>query len=62
MTDRRRELIRCLEESGFYLRREGGNHSIYTNGKEVVPVKRQRILDRIIANQLCRQAGLKAKF
>ncbi len=62
MTVRRRELIRFLEENGFYLRREGGNHSIYTNGKEVVPVKRQRVLDRIIANQLCRQAGLKAKF
>ena len=62
MTVRRRELIRYFEENDFYLRREGGKHSIYTNGKVVVPVKRQRVLDRIIANQLCRQAGLKAKF
>ena len=55
-------MIRYFEENEFYLRREGGKHSIYTNGKVVVPVKRQRVLDRIIANQLCRQAGLKAKF
>ena len=55
MTVRRRELIRYFEENGFYLRREGGKHSIYTNDKAVVPVKRQRVLDRIVANQLCRR-------
>ncbi len=62
MTVRRRDLIRYFEENGFYLKREGGKHSIYTDGEVVVPVKRQRALDRIVANQLCRQAGLKAKY
>jgi mRNA interferase HicA len=32
MTVKRRDLIRYLEEKGFYLLREGGKHAIYTNG------------------------------
>ncbi|MFO7684516.1 MAG: type II toxin-antitoxin system HicA family toxin [Desulfobacterales bacterium] len=32
MTVKRRDLIRYLEENGFYLLREGGKHAIYTNG------------------------------
>jgi len=59
---KRRDLIRYIEKNGFYLLREGGNHSIYTNGKKVIPVKRHRQLDRITANELCKQAGLDPKF
>jgi hypothetical protein len=42
--------------------REGGNHSIYTNGKKVIPVKRHKQIDRITANELCKQAGLEPIF
>jgi len=45
-----RDLINYLEESGFYLLRQGGKHSIYTNGVKTIPVKRHRLLDRITAN------------
>jgi predicted RNA binding protein YcfA (HicA-like mRNA interferase family) len=38
-----------LEKNGFYLLREGGKHSIYTNEKKVIPVKRHKQLDRITA-------------
>ena len=62
MSVKRRELIRYLEENGFYLLREGSRHSIYTNGAKIVPVKRQRELDRITANELCKQAGLRPRF
>ncbi|MBW2342215.1 MAG: type II toxin-antitoxin system HicA family toxin [Deltaproteobacteria bacterium] len=62
MSVKRRDLIRYIEKNGFYLLREGGNHSIYTNGKKVIPVKRHRQLDRITANELCKQAGLDPKF
>ncbi len=44
------------------LQSEGGNYSIYTKAKKVVPVKRHRQLDRITANELCKQAGLDPKF
>ena len=42
--------------------REGKKHSIYTNEAKTVPVKRHRTIDRITADELCKQAGLKPKF
>ena len=62
MSIKRRDLIKYLEDRGFYLLREGGNHSIYTNGDKILPVKRHRLLDRITANEICKQAGLLPKF
>jgi len=62
MSVKRRDLVRYLEEHGFYLLREGANHSIYTNGLKTIPVKRHKTLDRITANEICKQAGLSAKF
>jgi len=62
MSVKRRDLVRYLEGNGFYLLREGGNHTIYTNGMKVIPVKRHKQFDRITANELCKQAGLEPKF
>jgi predicted RNA binding protein YcfA (HicA-like mRNA interferase family) len=59
---KRRDLVRYLEKNGFYLLREGANHSIYTNDKKVIPVKRHKQFDRITANEICKQAGLSRKF
>ncbi len=38
MSVKRRDLIRYFEKNGFYLLREGGKHTIYTNDKKVIPV------------------------
>ena len=62
MSVSRRELVRYLEDNGFRLLREGGNHSIYGKGRAMVPVKRHRTLDRITANEICKQAGLEPKY
>jgi predicted RNA binding protein YcfA (HicA-like mRNA interferase family) len=62
MSVKRRDLIKHFEESGFYLLREGKKHSIYTNNEKTVPIKRHRTIDRIMANELCKQAGVKPKF
>ena len=62
MPVKRRDLIKYFAEHGFYLLREGSKHSIYTNGEKIVPVKRHRTIDRITANELCKQAGLQPKF
>ena len=57
------DLVRHLEQYGFFLQREGGNHSIYNNGRgNMVPVKRHTTFDRITANALCKQAGIPAIF
>ena len=34
----------------------------YTNNKKTIPVKRHRTLDRITANELCKQADLIPEF
>lgn len=62
MSVSRQDLVRYLEKHGFWLHREGGNHSIYTNGERLIPVKRHRQFDRITANEICKQAGLPIRF
>ena len=62
MSVKRRDLIRYFEENGFYLLREGSNHSIFTNGEKTIPIKRHQNLDRITANELCKQAQLRPKY
>jgi len=62
MSVKRRDLIRYLEQNGYQRLREGAKHSVYTNGEKTIPVKRHRALDRITANELCKQAGLEPKF
>jgi len=62
MSVKRRDLIRYFEENGFYLLREGSNHSIFTNGEKTIPIKRHKNLDRITANELCKQAQLRPKY
>jgi len=59
---KRKDLIKYLEDNGFYLLREGGNHSIYTNDIKTIPVKRHRTIGRITANEICKQAGLLPNF
>lgn len=62
MSVKRRDLIKYLEENGFYLLREGKKHSIYTNDERTIPVKRHHTIDRITANEVCKQAGLSPIF
>jgi len=62
MSVKRRDLVKYLEANGFSLLREGKKHSIYSDGERTIPVKRHRLLDRITANQLCKQAGVEPKF
>jgi predicted RNA binding protein YcfA (HicA-like mRNA interferase family) len=62
MSVKRRDLVRYLEENGFQLVREGANHSIYSNDLKTIPVKRHKLLDRLTANEICKQAGLYPRF
>ncbi len=62
MSVKRRELLRYLAENGFAQVREGANHSIWGKGNVKVPIKRHRTFDRIAANEICKQVGLKPRF
>jgi predicted RNA binding protein YcfA (HicA-like mRNA interferase family) len=62
MSVKRRDLISYLRQNGFSLLRQNKKHSIYSNGARTIPVKRHRTIDRLTANELCKQAGLEPKF
>jgi len=56
---KRRDLIKMLEANGWWFERHGGNHDIYTNGKEIEPVSHQREIDEILAQRIIKRRGLK---
>ncbi len=63
MSVKRRDLIRYLEECGFYLKREGKRHSFYAHiDGRAVAVKRHKIFDRITANEICKDAKVSPIF
>ena len=56
---KRRDLIKLLERNGWWLKRDGGNHDIYTNGTDNEPVTRQREIKDAVAKAIIRRRGLK---
>ncbi len=63
MSVKRRDVIRYLEQCGFYLKREGKRHSFYAHKDgRAVAVKRHVIFDRITANEICKDAGISPIF
>lgn len=56
---KRRDLIKLLEANGWYFKREGGNHNIYTNGKDIEPISRQKEIKESVAKAIIRRRGLK---
>jgi predicted RNA binding protein YcfA (HicA-like mRNA interferase family) len=56
---KRRDLIKLLEKNGWYLKRNGGNHDIYTNGRENEPISRQSEIKEDLAKAIIKRRGLK---
>ena len=55
----RRDLIKLLERNGWYLKRNGGNHDIYTNGVDNEPISRQSEIKEDLAKAIIKRRGLK---
>ena len=56
---KRRDLIKLLERNGWYLKRNGGNHDIYTNGVDNEPISRQSDIKEDLAKAIIKRRGLK---
>jgi len=56
---KRRDLIKKFEENGWWLERHGGNHDIYTDGKNIEPVSHQTEIDENLAKKIIKRRGLK---
>lgn len=56
---KRRDLMKLPEKNGWYLKRNGGNHDIYTNGQENEPISRQSEIKEDLAKAIIKRRGLK---
>ena len=56
---RRRDLIKKLEQNGWYFLRHGGNHEIYTNGKNQEPISHTREIPEYLAKKILKRNGIK---
>lgn len=59
MSYKRVKIIRALKEYGFELLREGGNHTIFTNGKLNIPIGRHKEIDRDTTKLIAKEIGIK---
>ena len=44
---KRKDLVKLLEKNGWYLKRNGGNHDLYTDGERTEEIK-ERLAKSII--------------
>ena len=56
---KRADLIKMLEKNGWYIKRHGHDHDIYTNGKESEPIPRHREINETLAKAIIKRRGLK---
>ena len=56
---KRRELIQLLTNKGWWLDREGGNHSVFTDGKVKEYIPRHNELKERLAMDIIKRHSLK---
>lgn len=54
-----RDLVKLFKNNGWWFLRNGGNHDIYTNGKETEAIVRHRETNEKLAKAIIRKHGLK---
>ena len=56
---KRKDFIKLLEKNGWYLKRDGANHDIYTDGTNNEPVPRHKELNEMLVKAIIKRRGLK---
>ena len=56
---KRKDLLRLFKKNGWYFLREGGNHTIYTDGINNEPIPRHTEINEILAKEIIKRRGLK---
>jgi len=56
---KRKDLVKMFERNGWWIKREGGNHTIYTNGKHNEPLSRQTEIAEPVAQKIIKRCELK---
>ncbi len=55
---KRKDLINLLESKGWYLKRNGNNHDIYTDGNKCEPIPRHSEINERLAKGIIKKHGL----
>ena len=56
---KRSELIKLLEKNGWFLKRNGGEHDIYSDGNRSEAIPRHREINELLAKKILKRAGIK---
>ncbi len=56
---KRADLIKKLEKNGWYLKRNGAGHDIYTNGTSSETIPRHKELNENLVRAIIKRRGLK---
>lgn len=55
---KRRDLVKLLEKNGWYLKRNGGSHDLYTDGVRTEPIPRHSEINERLAQAIIRKLGI----
>ncbi len=56
---KRRDLIKLMENNGWYLHSNGGNHDIYKKGNQKEPIPRHSEINENLAKAIIKKHNLK---
>ena len=56
---KRNDLVKLFEKNGWWLKRDGGNHSVYTNGTKTELIPRHNEIKEPLAKALIKRNDLK---
>lgn len=56
---KRKDLIKLFERNGWVLEREGGSHTVYTDGKDHEAIPRHNEVNERLAKALIKKHNLK---
>lgn len=56
---KKRDLEKLLIKNGWYFLRAGGNHDVYTNGKDTEMIPRHKEVNENLAKAIIKRRGLK---
>lgn len=54
-----KDLIKMLEKNGWFLKRNGGSHDVYTNGVDNETIPRHKEIKENLAKAIIKRRGLK---
>lgn len=56
---KKKDLVSLFEKNGWYLKRNGSNHDVYTNGKDTETIPRHKEVKENLAKAIIKRRGLK---